>query len=162
MKAAPLLKGFLFGGALGAGYAGFKSFSRGKQSNDLLDPKPEYFKDVAPDLIPIFVDYLSFYSICPDRWKMMYHKKIQQAIQALDHLLCIEVQLAKKELARPSVQEKMEAEQWTLGAMKLLRQVMYYFMPSEYMVEKLSDKADQVFTICALHMDNIEKYICDS
>ena len=162
MNAGHLLKGFLFGGAIGAGYVGVKSFSKRKESNDLLDPKPQFFKDVAPDLISIFVEYLSYYTICPDRWKMMYHKSIQQAIQALDHLLCIEVQLARKELTKPSMQEKMEAEQWTMVTMRLLRQVVFYFLTSDYMVEKLSDKADQVLTICALHMDNIDKYISDS
>jgi len=157
MSAGALVKGFLFGGAIGATYIAVKGAKSKDQIADALNPKPEYFQPMAPNLIPIFVEYLSFYKICPDRWKMMYHKSIQEAIQSIDHLLCIEVQLANQEI-KPSMREPMEADKWAMAAMKLLRQVVYYFLQSDYMVQKLTDRANEVLTICALHLDNISKY----
>ena len=164
-----------------------RTMRNGNAPRILLDPHPQYVESMAPELMVAFRDISAccararstdFGDPADDarlpEWdnttvgnratvevamRDAYKRNVRRAIQAVDDLFCIEVQLQRGELGEPSPRDATEAQRLALRAMTALRRVEPSLAWSDFWYGHVRGSVDRVQSVINVHLDNITKYV---
>lgn len=162
MEAFPvqsIFKGVLLGSVVGGVVAAVRSLQRShmKQEGCKLEPRPLHFDTLAPELNPLFFQLFSYQDLCKREDRAAYVAHVRTAMLYSDYTLCVECQLIKNEVPKKWTQWK-QAKEYALYALWHIRQLPYFFLGSETVVEEMVETSTELLTYLTVHLDAIYTY----